>query len=175
MRKCAGAPTDHRDVLSLISAEPLVQQIVGQVITAVSQLTARMLSVQPTVEVGQSPALGEDGAGQVWPPVVEIPRIVTQSDISRGRRASQTWALGCLWESSSCCRGSCCCSRQWTPTSFSPRENLAWRSWSCSLPCSGNISTSDLRSRPSLGVWNTSRLKTPSLHNYGWWYQDDII
>ena len=73
MRKCAGAPTDHRDVLSLISAEPLVQQIVGQVITAVSQLTARMLPVQPTVEVGQSPALGEDGAGQVWPPVIEIP------------------------------------------------------------------------------------------------------
>ena len=60
----------------LISAEPLVQQIVGQVITAVSQLTARMLPVQPTVEVGQSPALGEDGAGQVRPAVVEIPRIV---------------------------------------------------------------------------------------------------
>jgi len=65
----------------LISAEPLVQQVVRLVVAPVSQLTARVLPVQPAVEVGQAPALGEDGAGQVGTSVIEIPR---HSDI-RGR------------------------------------------------------------------------------------------
>ena len=58
-----------------VSAEPLVQQVVGLVVAPVSQLTAGVLPVQPAVEVGQPPALGEDGAGQVRTSVIEISRI----------------------------------------------------------------------------------------------------
>ena len=57
----------------LISAEPLVQDVVCLAVAVVPQLTARMFPVLPAVQVGQPPALGEDGAGQVWPPVIEIP------------------------------------------------------------------------------------------------------
>ena len=65
-----------------VSAEPLVQQVVGLVVAPVSQLTAGVLPVQPAVQVGQPPALGEDGAGQVWSSVIEIPA-VHQSEIYR--------------------------------------------------------------------------------------------
>ena len=59
----------------LVPPEPLVQQVVSQVIAPVSELTAGVLPVLPAVEVGQPPALGEDGAGQIRPAVIEISRI----------------------------------------------------------------------------------------------------
>ena len=56
----------------LVSAEPLVQDVVGLGVTVVPQLTAGVLPVPPAVEVGQPPALGEDGAGQVRSTVIEV-------------------------------------------------------------------------------------------------------
>ena len=53
-------------------------------IAPVSELTAGVLPVLPAVEVGQPPALGEDGAGEVRPAVIEISRI-SQSDIRISR------------------------------------------------------------------------------------------
>ena len=75
-----------------ISAEPLVQQVVSQVVAPVPQLTAGMLPVQPAVEIGQPPALREDGAGQVWTSVIEIPRNhLSQSHIQRAKYPVKPW------------------------------------------------------------------------------------
>ena len=53
-------------------------------VAPVPQLTAGMLSVQPTVEIGQPQALGQDGARQVRAAVIEIPReYLSLSQISR--------------------------------------------------------------------------------------------
>ena len=58
----------------LVSGEPLVNDIVGQRVLLVGRATAGMFSVIETVEIGQSPALRQDCAGQVWTTIIEISR-----------------------------------------------------------------------------------------------------